>query len=495
MTTTELAEAVAYMREAPPILSALVALVLPAVIILIRKNLRAERVAAINEIENAFNFDNGIPSFELVKSKYSNAPVPPGGALYLSAIPYIAVSAFGLLTIFTPISNILSPKSNFFPTHLSVILFAGFDPESLDTVAATALARPGAAVASSAPDTQGEAKPTGAAVAETPSGASLSTTTPVTAAAAAVAQADSPGVALAKAVGTVETGAVPCPTVSCKEIGRAATVLAFTFAGAIIFSLSYLIRAVGNFELSPVAFLRVTMHMLFAVAVAMALWRVLKGIPGGAYLNGIYYGVAFMIGFFPEFGTRLLVSKLALPAKASRTDLIEKSPSVSTEIIDGINSAIAFRLQEQQIEDVQNLATFNPIMLHVETPYGLYESIDWVAQAQLCTVVGPDTFLVLRKRGMRTIFDLERMTEKGSPALRAELARLIFNYPKADRQAAASDPAGAQQTDPVDNDLKVMFKVILDDLHVHRLRQIWTSLEERLKPSSPEPSASRQTAP
>ncbi len=185
-----------------------------------------------------------------------------------------------------------------------------------------------------------------------------------------------------------------------------------------------------------------------------------------------------MIGYFPEFGSRLLVSKLAMPAKVSRTDLIDKAPSVSTEIIDGINSAIAFRLQEQQIEDVQNLATSNPIMLHVETPYGLYEAIDWVAQAQLCTVVGADTFLELRKRSIRTIFDLEHMARDGSAALRADLARLVFNLPESSSRHADTPPEGPATI--TDDDLKKMFEVILDDLHVRRLRQIWRSLEKRL---------------
>jgi hypothetical protein len=78
------------------------------------------------------------------------------------------------------------------------------------------------------------------------------------------------------------------------------------------------------------------------------------------------------------------------------------------DALDGIDYATRFRLQECGIYDVQGLATYNPIMLHIESPYGIYQAVDWIAQAQLCHLVGIEKFLVLREMQIRTIFDLER---------------------------------------------------------------------------------------
>ena len=133
--------------------------------------------------------------------------------------------------------------------------------------------------------------------------------------------------------------------------------------------------------------------------------------------------------------------------------------SFPLDLIDGIDPSIKFRLNQLEISDVQNLATINPIMLYVESPYGLVEIIDWIAQAQLLAELGPERFLEARAAGVRDMIaflDLGR-TEAG----RGLLEPLLL-------PGAAAD----------DLRLQVKFDSLVRKLHVRHLEQWWELLSQ-----------------
>lgn len=316
------------------------------------------------------------------------------------------------------------------------------------------------------------------------------------------------------------------------------TVAAIAFAGAYVYTLRLLLRAVAVFDLSPITFLRAFAHITLAMLLAVVIYRVfpsgqeiagavaggidvvkqMAGAPSGPSTNlpplgtdptlgvkSIWLIIAFALGFIPDAALQYVLQKSGVTFKERYNELERHTKQVPLTIIDGIDSFIAFRLEEANVFDVQNLAAANPIMLHIESPYGIYQTIDWVAQAQLCTVVGPDRFLLLKTLNIRTIFDLERAVmppvptpqptpDEASPATSADDVTLAIGEllvrdsqrDKAMRAQLALGPSIDEGRDgarakPSVAETQHMVAVMIDDLHVHRLRQIWKHIADKLE--------------
>ncbi len=245
---------------------------------------------------------------------------------------------------------------------------------------------------------------------------------------------------------------------------QTATAVCFAFLGAYVWSVTYLLRRVANYDLSPLSFLRACAQILLACLSVAVVRHVVHaaGVGTAAGLGeGMFLGVAFLMGFFPTLGLNYIVERFpSLELKRNDPAAKAVSRALPLDMIDGMDSFIKFRLGEMEIEDAQNLATANPILLFVETPYGLLQIIDWVAQAQLIAAVGPGRAKDLRDLGIRTIFDLEQTI----------------------RQDKLCDFAGAilfgdRRVSPDDRDaVRALVGTMSRSLHVQRLRQVWNAV-------------------
>lgn len=277
-------------------------------------------------------------------------------------------------------------------------------------------------------------------------------------------------------------------------------VLSYAFLGGYIWTIQYLIRRVANFDLKPLSFVRCAIHILLGAFVTAAAWHLTGDWGGEAF--ALSPALAFLVGMQPA----LLIDKLV--ARFTIMQLRRVSPAskeiceeVPLDTVLGIDPYIKFRLSEFEIEDVQNLATINPIQLFVETPYGLFESIDWVAQAQLIVAVGTAKTKRLRELNIRTIFDLEKAIF--DPAFSRRLAAILVPdmtpaeaaAVEAAAQSFGAGGARATETPWWDGDLhagtsevaldyrsllQATVGLLRDDLHVLRLRQIWDVIRGRL---------------
>ncbi|OAN57185.1 hypothetical protein [Sphingomonas sp. TDK1] len=283
------------------------------------------------------------------------------------------------------------------------------------------------------------------------------------------------------------------PLLELEAMRKSAAIAGFAFLGGYVFNLRYLIRQTLNQELSALAFVRAGLRLLQGVVLAEVLYHIGAATAVGATASGTAVGAgafatalgaAFVLGYYPDVGLGRIARFVSIQVKQIDEDALRHCKSIPLEVIDGIDQEISFRLQESNLYDVQNLAVANPIELYAESPYTLIQAFDWVLQAQLCLVVGINPFFALKRHGIRTIFDLERaiLSTGAPPSYVRGVLTVVLSEADDDFKNMVGVPAanGSLATLADEEVVKIarhIVAIVADDLHVHRLRALWTAIK------------------
>lgn len=325
------------------------------------------------------------------------------------------------------------------------------------------------------------------------------------------------------------------------------TVMALTFIGGYVAAVREFLRRMSVFDLSSYNFLKQAAEIFASVVFVAFLYRafpnpqvMITGPAGWLFdtattlvtppsnppsaqpveatvseLSWAWIALAPLFGLFPESASRYLFIRAGafmnwIKSEDNRFNGVTRS--VPIDVIDGIDFWTRIRLEQSGINDVQNLATFNPIMLYIETPYGFYQVFDWIAQAQLCHIIGIEKFLLFREINIRTIFDLERairsseapeqFDEIAVAILLATTSSMVMTSQISKLEPIISDENGKAKPASVgefsvwartklgkDSALNTaavehIANWISDDLHVRRLRLLWKEISASLGEAS-----------
>lgn len=265
-----------------------------------------------------------------------------------------------------------------------------------------------------------------------------------------------------------ESGTLISPGLTAYQWNSGAAISA-GFIGAYLFTLQYLVGRVRNYELSPTSFLVASVSLLEGTFIV----AVVRHLTAHSDSFAEFTVIAFLLGYFPTFGIAWIIERMRVQnLKQIAPAAYKRRFVLPTDMIDGIDMQTKFRLMEAGVQDVQNLATANPVLLYVETPYSLLTILDWIAQAQLIVAFGGDIAADLRQIGVRTTFDIGGMRAQ-HPTRLMVLKKVWADLP--------GDMNAKESEDLFD----VLEKVMSGDIHVRRLYSFWSVMDRLAEEPDP----------
>jgi hypothetical protein len=197
------------------------------------------------------------------------------------------------------------------------------------------------------------------------------------------------------------------------------------FVGSYVYVLARLLDRVNNNDIYPISFHYYGARFITASLVAAVFRHCLAWL--GLEANQVIVPVGFVVGLTPDLAityiARRLWQQLKIAGDRPDPDPGAVPSALNLLMIDGLTRDKIDRLGELSIDNAQVLARQNPLILWPRLPYDLGLIVDWIAQAQLYTMVRETTLRELRGVYVTDIFDFhDRLTDE---AARGEVASAI----------------------------------------------------------------------
>jgi hypothetical protein len=181
------------------------------------------------------------------------------------------------------------------------------------------------------------------------------------------------------------------------------TTIAFAYLGWYVWSIATIFSRLGTLELVATTYMNMLIRLVMAVILAIVFRHLASSLFISAdVLSSVAIG--FGAGIFPD-------AALVWISRELRNRLLGQRGTdneIPLDIIQGISPYRKIRLYEMGMDNCQNLAASNPILVFVTSNLSLLEVLDWISQAQLAVIVGAGNFIKLQSNGWRQARDFER---------------------------------------------------------------------------------------
>ncbi|HWA90893.1 MAG TPA: hypothetical protein VG889_12710 [Rhizomicrobium sp.] len=225
-----------------------------------------------------------------------------------------------------------------------------------------------------------------------------------------------------------------------------------TFLVSYVRTIARLVERINNNDIRPVSYYFLALDMLTAILVAIVtrhVAAVFDALGGNKTPPELLALIAFAIGWNPRLWLDDLWKKASQKLKMDIVEARAPKPAnlplnMSLAMVQGLTGDYADRLHELGVDNCQDLAERNAIVLWLRTPFTLELICDWISQAQLCRLYDDDRLQLLRKAGIRDICCYARVLENGDgvaavlnvlggsdmqPALLIEQKKAIEDHP------------------------------------------------------------------